>query len=610
MFALALAGLQTDSLWFDEGYTLYIVRDSDRPPEGITETARFVLTSLSNAAARAGAGAHPPLYFLALDGWAMLAGDSVYAVRLLSAWFGMIALAATAALGRWLFGLRAGLLALVILGTASMFVYYSREARMYSLLLALSALATLVYWRWWRVSRLPLRVSVMYGILLAGLAYTHYAGVLILASHGLHLLLTLPRRVWRLVLPGVIALVMFAPWLRWQFNAYGGPAAIPFDDIGTGLAALIFFMTGGYAGLYALAIALNGFHARRDRSRLVLLACWLVVTPALLLVANSVGPALFQVRHAIGILPAGALLVAGGLTSPLSRFTRLPISTLERGIGGEVVQEKWVNFALLILAAIIIYTQLTVYPFVWPPKPPWEAVTRRVVAARDPLEPAITVISQPSPAAYYDRQWGLTGGIALDLAWRWQEPVEMAGYVVNLREAESVWLMMPGTFASTWDAARELLADRHVGFSDGVMTMVYYRFDRGEGDGLRFRFGDWLAFDGGIQHQLYAQPGENLCFSLELTALQTLGDDYAVDFYLTQGYDTIRALATLRPGALAQGEMLPLAPCLPIPAEVPAGPHHLRMRVYNPDTNQPYPVVEGDDVYWGAEIIFALVSVG
>jgi hypothetical protein len=65
----------------------------------------------------------------------------------------------------------------------------------------------------------------------------------------------------------------------------------------------------------------------------------------------------------------------------------------------------------------------------------------------------------------------------------------------------------------------------------------------------------------------------------------------------------------LKPGAYAAGQTIHLSPCIALPAETPAGPHHLRMRVYNPANNQPAPVIEDEDIYWGAEIVFALVSV-
>jgi hypothetical protein len=99
--------------------------------------------------------------------------------------------------------------------------------------------------------------ALLYGGLLAALLYTHYVGVFIALTHGLHLLLTQPRHSRRFLLPGLIAAVLYAPWLPvlyWQITTHGGAAAYPFTDLNTAMAALIYFLTGGYWWLYALPI--------------------------------------------------------------------------------------------------------------------------------------------------------------------------------------------------------------------------------------------------------------------------------------------------------------------------------------------------------------------
>lgn len=603
VFALATAEIQRDSLWFDEGYTLFVVRDDSRLPDTLPGAARFVFDSVRSAIERARADVHPPLYFILFDGWTLLAGESVYAARLPSVLLGLIGLAGTYTLGRRLFDRPTALIAAAVLGTASIFVYYTREARMYTLLLALAVLATLAYERW--RSHPSLLRTLLYSALLAALPYVHYAGGLIFIGHALHLLLTRPRQSWRISLPGGVALVLFAAWipsLWWQLNTHGGPAAPPFTNLSVGMAALIFFFTGGYWGLYLIPFALGSAltRLRQHGDALLLLALWLVLTPLGLLLISLWIPAVFQVRYALGGLPAGALLVAFGLRwvgddLPLIRF-RLPRNTV-----------RWVRFGLL---AILLYTQITVYPYVWPPKSRWDDATRLMTAARQPLEPAITSIPAHNPAAYYDRLYDIRRGISLDLAWRWQEPADMANYVAHMGSAESVWLVMPSTFASTWDAARELLNSRHVGYRDSVMDMVFYRFDSGPADDLSFHFGDQLVYDGGIRHELYAVPGDDFCFNLSLTTQVDLPPGYTIDFYLTQGFDTLRAATTLDIDAAAADDPIQLMPCIPIPANSPAGPHHLRMRIYEPQGQQSLPVLEAGTVYWSDVLMFALVHVG
>src|SRR5215207_3887892 len=117
-FLIASWHLQRESLWDDEGWSLWAVQ-ADSPVETLSRVQSDV---------------HPPLYFVLLDGWVALAGESVYAVRFLSLLAGMVGLAATYALGKRLFDPAAGLIALALLATSGFFIYYTRETRMYTLL--------------------------------------------------------------------------------------------------------------------------------------------------------------------------------------------------------------------------------------------------------------------------------------------------------------------------------------------------------------------------------------------------------------------------------------------------------------------------------------------
>lgn len=185
----------------------------------------------------------------------------------------------------------------------------------------------------------------------------------------------------------------------------------------------------------------------------------------------------------------------------------------------------------------------------------------------------------------------------------------MAAYVNHMRKADSVWVVMPSTYVSTWDGLRELLAERQVGYRDSVMDMIFYRLDSGAAGDLEFRFADQWRYDGSIRNHLYAIPGEDFCFTFSLTALSDIPTGSTIDFELTQGYGTVRAKITQDLGAYAAGDTAELAPCIPVPADNPPGPHHLRARIYD-SNGRALPLLEGDVLYWGDILIFALVSVG
>jgi len=616
-FWIASDHLTRESLWDDEGYTIWFVHDEGNPPEGIVQSAQFIRRSLTDTLARVRADVHPPLYFLALDAWVLVTGESIYTVRLLSTFFGIVALAATYAVGKRLFDMQTGLIAVVVLATASFFVYYTREARMYTLLTALSALSMWAYLRW--RTQATIRRAVIYGVLMAALLYTHYVGALIILTQIVHFLITTvgaqreeslwhhaPRRSFFSMLPYLLAAAFYIPWiptLLSQIRAQGGPSALPIPSDWGAVAALLLILTSGHWGLYVVSFVLGSALAkiRQYKNELLLLILWILITPLVLLAVNAWARPIFQIRYTIAILPAWALLAAYGLRFSLQRSTV--------GAHGDAPFSAPLRFRLVLQFLLIVwlaYTQLAMYTEFWPDKPRWEQAVRQITAVRQPLDPAITSINPQNPAAYYDRLYGIRQGIALDLSWRWQETADINRYVGHVAKAPSVWVVMPSNYASTWDTVAGLLNGRHVGYRDSVMNLIFYRFDSGIGDNLHFRFGDRLTYEGGIGHQLYAQAGEPFCFDANLTALKPLENE-KIEWQLIQGYGTVRTALSTEIGAHPAGETINFSPCIDIPLDSPPGPHHLRMSIIVDDA--PLPLIESENLYWSEQLVLAQVSV-
>lgn len=610
-FWVATHHLTRESLWDDEAFTLWFIHDDGRAPDGISETIQYVRASLTNALARVRADVHPPLYFLALDVWSLLTGRSVFAIRLLSTIFAIIALAALYAVGRRLFDRQTALLAIVLLGTASFFVYYTREARMYTLL---AALATLLIWACLRWQQRPtLWRGFVFGLLAAALLYTHYYGALLVLAIVLHWLIAnfasgRPGLTQRIGMPMGWALLLYLPWLpvlSEQFRTQGGPTALPLATSWETAAALLLILTSGHWGLFAAPYVLGGRfdHLRRDANSLSLVLSWLLPT-ILLLALNAWRQPLFQIRYTFITLPAWALLAAygfrmlaiGGLLSRLSAALNQPSNRI--GLGAAAALFAW-----------LVYSQLAIYSEFWPDKPRWEAAVRQAAETRDPLEPALTSVAPSSPAAYYAELYPLRGGLALDLAWRWQESADMERYAAHVAGAPRVWAMLPTSLATSWDAVAALAAGRGVAYRDTVMNLIFYRFDQGTDAPLRFQFGDSLGYDGGIGHQLYAVTGDPFCFQVDLTALKPLSARYRIDFQLTQGYNTVRASGSTALTDFPAGESQLLETCLDIPADTPNGPHHLRLSIFDHDLGDNLPLLEDGRLYWGIQLIMARVSV-
>lgn len=591
IYVLVLSGLLRDSLWGDEAWTAWAVRSP------------FV----SDMLARVRMDVHPPLYFALMDGWTLAAGDSPLALRLPSVWAGLVALATVYALGRRLFDAPAGLLALILLGTSGFFIYYAREARMYTLLLALAALATLLYWRW--QSRRGLWRGLIYGVVCAALVYTHYAGVLVVGVHVLHGLLTRGRAMWRSIVPYGIALALFAPWLPTladQLRANpAGPLAVPVATDAAAVAALSLLLTAdqGWLSLLILsgAVALAVWQkrwtvSRRMLSPLLLSALLFLLTPAVLLGLNALWKPVYQVRYAIALLVGWALLLGAVLRS-------------WAGQGGR----QWVLSAGLLFALIL--TQLSGLETFWPPKPPWEAALREVSTARAPLEPIVTDFAPYSPAAYYERLLGLRRGITLDLSWRLHTPAEVRGLADVLQAEARVWAALPVNTAKSWQMMALLGEIRGVSYRAALGNMVFYGFDASRTDRLRYRFGDVLrldeAPDAGTQFSI--RRGETLCVAMNLRSLQVLDERYSLGLHLIDQTGTVQAAAWDEGlGGAEADHPLEVQPCLTPPSDVPAGHYHLQAVVYEWATGQRLSVIEdggGEGVIWGDVLVLAAVDV-
>jgi hypothetical protein len=216
-------------LWFDEAMSVHWARSS---------VPRILEVSMNLVEDRL-----PPLYYLLLHYWRSLFGDGEVAVRLLSVLLGTLLVPLVYRLSVELFDSdrRVALLAAALTTFNPFLVWYSQEARMYTLAALLATLGTWFFWRgcysmgcghlhlravqvWPQTNadNLLLRVRprwsafywLAYGLCaLAGL-YTHLYTGFLLPAHALYLLLTYrrSRRAW---LPFTLTMLavaaLFAP---------------------------------------------------------------------------------------------------------------------------------------------------------------------------------------------------------------------------------------------------------------------------------------------------------------------------------------------------------------------------------------------------------------
>ena len=201
--ALRLYQLGHLSFWYDEAVTIILSKDISALPQSLTTCA--------------------PLPLVFAHYWNLLS-HSEFWVRLWAAAFGIALVPVVWVLGKRLLSHRAGLFAAVLVAINPLFIYYSQEARAYSIL-PFFVVASGYCWliaaqrrKWW-----PYGFCASLALALA--FYSHYYAVLWIASLPLSVLLMArsrrkkaqekrPASAIRLDLKTlVVSLVFVAPWL-------------------------------------------------------------------------------------------------------------------------------------------------------------------------------------------------------------------------------------------------------------------------------------------------------------------------------------------------------------------------------------------------------------
>ena len=194
---LRLYHIDRESLWLDESSSYWWAKSS--PIEIVTRVA---------------GDAHTPLYYLILHYWMKISGDSDWAIRLLSAIFGISAIPVVFQIGKLLFSERFGVVAALFLAVSGFHIQYSQEARPYSLyflLTSVSVLFTILAYKKIRYAWFGYIVTT------ALLLYTHNTAVLaVVAIMLFYLILAWP---WRLqantsfLVATLVVLILYTPWI-------------------------------------------------------------------------------------------------------------------------------------------------------------------------------------------------------------------------------------------------------------------------------------------------------------------------------------------------------------------------------------------------------------
>jgi 4-amino-4-deoxy-L-arabinose transferase-like glycosyltransferase len=227
-FGLRVAGLESQSIWVDEGFSVDFATRSASDMTAMWK-ARGGVGEISDATAARAADdplaiavdIHPPLYYLLLHEWLPLAGRGEYAVRFPSVMAVLLLVALLYRLGAGLAGRGVGLAAAGAGALAPFFVAYAQEARMYAPVALFGSASLYFAWRALRSRGSPWPwIGLVAASELA--LYTHYSAVLVIGAENLlaagFILARRFKGIWRFTLAWAGAqlaeLALFVPWLR------------------------------------------------------------------------------------------------------------------------------------------------------------------------------------------------------------------------------------------------------------------------------------------------------------------------------------------------------------------------------------------------------------
>jgi mannosyltransferase len=205
-FGLFLRFYTHSALWLDEALTV--------------DRARLPVSAIAGSVKQDGA---PPLYYYLLHFWMRVFGQSDLATRSLSGVIGVATLPVAWLAGNRFGGRTVAWTTLVLTASAPFAVYYSTEARMYSLVILLTGCGYLALRRALDAPRAGNLIAV--GVVTAALLYTQYWVPYLVAMVGLWLVGGMlwarhrgrPPAEYRRALPALIAVVVgclaFIPWI-------------------------------------------------------------------------------------------------------------------------------------------------------------------------------------------------------------------------------------------------------------------------------------------------------------------------------------------------------------------------------------------------------------
>ncbi|NCQ53999.1 hypothetical protein COV88_02605 [Candidatus Saccharibacteria bacterium CG11_big_fil_rev_8_21_14_0_20_41_19] len=298
---ITLWTITKSSIWFDEAFGAYLIR-----------------FNFWDIAIYTAADVHPPLYYWLLKLWSICFGNTELALRSMSVLFGGVSIVFGYLLTHRLFNKKAARISLIFMVLAPMFVRYSQEMRMYTLVTAIALAATYVLT--YAINTKKKMPWIIYGVLVGLGMWAHYFSAIVWIAHWVwradavrriakkgKFIKTLFSKQW--IMAHVIAIGLFIPWLpffakqMFTVQAFGFwiPSVTPdtlvnfmsnvvyYQDSGniTGWLATVFLVVFIAVIVLAIRVYKNQNETERQAYRLIMTVAFV---PVLILFFASMPP--------------------------------------------------------------------------------------------------------------------------------------------------------------------------------------------------------------------------------------------------------------------------------------------------------------------------------
>lgn len=335
---LRIYKIDYQSVWLDEIFSL----NQSNPKMSLIEIYKYLRTY----------DPHPPLYYFSLHFFFQIFGYTTLVMRLYSALFGVAGIIAIYFLGKELMNKKVGLIAALLLAVNYFQIYYSQEARMYSMLFFTTTMS--FYFLIKFIKKPNLKSTLLYIGFSTLMIYTHFFALFSLISQYIILLLFIvkPYKIESkkflgfTIASGLTTIVLYIPALFILFeNTKRTSIWIPMPTVDVytqifkeffGQSEIVLFMIVTVLILFFVKLynrensenySINPFVEKQVFSFLILFT-WIFVSIIIPLIGSYINLPMIVSRYFINILPAFIILIAFGVYYIKNNVVRLSILSL------------------------------------------------------------------------------------------------------------------------------------------------------------------------------------------------------------------------------------------------------------------------------------------